>query len=67
MVKNGLGRALLVEGSLPFLDKKQIITRPLIPGLTATSVIAWKREQPFSTVTTKFIEHIKCSLGISLV
>lgn len=64
MVKNGLGRAILIDGSLPFVDKKQIITRPLVPSLTATSVIAWKREQPFSPVTTKFIEHIKCFLGI---
>ncbi len=64
MVKNGLGRAILIDGSLPFVDKKQIITRPLAPSLTATSVIAWKREQPFSPATTKFIEHIKCFLGI---
>ena len=66
MVQNGLGYALVVEGSLPFLDQSQICCRPLYPELNATSVLAWKRQQPFSLATAKFIEHAKCLLGISL-
>ena len=59
MVYYGLGYALTIEGSLPYLDKSKVTCRPLYPELTATSLIAWKRGQPFSRATTKFIEHIK--------
>lgn len=59
MVQRGLGYALVVEGSLPFRDEKKIICRPLYPELTANSVFAWKRQQPFSLAATKFIEHMK--------
>lgn len=59
MVQKGLGYSLVVEGSVPFLDKEKICYRPLYPELTSTSVLAWKREQPFSLATTKLIEYIK--------
>lgn len=32
---------------------------PLSPDLTANSVLAWKRQQSFSTAATKFIQHVK--------
>lgn len=64
MVRGGLGYALIIEGSLPFLDTSQICCRPLSPEFTATTVIAWKRQQPFAPATEKFIEHIRCSLGM---
>ncbi len=67
MVNNGLAYALVIEGAVPFWDKSKIIRRPLYPELTATSVLAWKRSQPFSPAVTKFIEHIKCFLGMSTV
>ena len=65
MVNNGLAYALVIEGAVPFWDKSKIIRRPLYPELTATSVLAWKRSQPFSPAVTKFIEHMKCFLGMS--
>ncbi|MFD1403151.1 LysR family transcriptional regulator [Robinsoniella peoriensis] len=65
MVYRGLGYSLVVEGSLPFLDKEKICYRPLFPELTATSVLAWKRGQPFGPAAAKFIEHIKCFLSMS--
>lgn len=64
MVNGGLANALVVEGSMPFLDKSKITYRPLSPPLTATSVLEWKRGQPFSLAATKFIGHIKCFLGM---
>ncbi|MDD3252203.1 MAG: LysR family transcriptional regulator [Lachnospiraceae bacterium] len=64
MVNGGLAYALVIEGALPFLDQSKIAYRPLIPPLTATSVLAWKRGQPFSLAATKFMEHIQCFLGI---
>lgn len=65
MVYRGLGYSLVVEGSLPFLDKEKICYRPLFPEFTATSVLAWKRGQPFGPAAAKFIEHIKCFLSMS--
>lgn len=64
MVRKGLAYSLVIEGMIPFWDQSKIIYRPLYPELTATSVLAWKRVQPFSLATTKFIEHIKCLLGM---
>lgn len=67
MVQEGLAYSIVIEGSVPFWDKEKIAYRPLCPELTANSVLAWKKQQPFSLATTKFIEHIKCFLGISEV
>lgn len=64
MVNSGLAYSLVIEGAVPFLDHSKITYRPLEPPLTATSVLAWKRGQPFSLATTKFIQHIQCFLGI---
>lgn len=65
MVHHGLAYSLVVEGAVPFWDKSKVISRPLSPELTATSVLAWKRGQPFSPAATKFIQHIKCFLGMA--
>lgn len=67
MVQKGLAYSIVIEGSVPFWDKEKIAYRPLCPELTANSVLAWKKQQPFSLAANKFIEHIKCFLGISEV
>ncbi|MDE6728221.1 MAG: LysR family transcriptional regulator [Oscillospiraceae bacterium] len=64
MVSSGLGYSIVIEGMMPFWDQSKITYRPLYPPLTATSVLAWKRGQPFSLAATKFIEHIKCFLSM---
>lgn len=64
MVTDGLAYSLVIEGAVPFWDQSKVTYRPLTPPLTATSVLAWKRGQPFSLAATKFIRHIKCFLGI---
>lgn len=64
MVNSGLAYSLVIEGAVPFLDHSKITYRQLDSPLTATSVLAWKRGQPFSLATTKFIQHIQCFLGI---
>ncbi len=63
MVKNGLAYSLVIEGAA-FWDQTKVTYRPLSPPLTATSVLAWKRGQPFSTAATKFISHMKCLLSM---
>lgn len=67
MVQRGLAYSLVIEGAIPFWDKEKIAYRPLCPGLTANSVLAWKKQQPFSLAATKFIEYIKYFLGITMV
>ena len=59
MVSQGLAYSLVIEGAVPFWDSSKIACRPLYPNLIATSVLAWKREQPFSLAATKFIEYAK--------
>lgn len=56
MVSSGLGCALVIEGSVPF-DPAYIASRPLSPELSSTSVLAWKRGQPFSRAATLFREY----------
>lgn len=64
MVEKGLGNALIIKGSWPFLDKNRIKCIPLYPALIANSVLVWKRHQPFNLATTKFIEYIQCFLSM---
>ena len=67
MVQKGLAYSIAIEGSLPFWDKEKIAYRPLYPELTANSVLTWKKQQPFTLATDKFIKHIKCFLGINSI
>jgi len=62
MVENGIGRAVIIEGGRPYPDRERLVCRPLFPELSATSVLAWKRGQPFCPAADKFIEHIKKTL-----
>ena len=59
MVKQGLGYSVCIESFLPFWDKEQFTYRPLFPELATTSVVAWKRDEPFSIAVTKFIDYIQ--------
>ncbi len=62
MVQNNLCYALTANGLIDNLwDKQKICTRPLKAASPMSTVLAWKRHQPFSSATTKFIEHIKNS------
>lgn len=65
MVKKGLAYSVVIEGAVPFWDHTKITCRPLAPKLTATCVLAWKRQQPFSLAAAKFIDHAKCFLGMT--
>ena len=64
MVQAGMGYTLIIEGGLPFLEDSNVCMRPLYPELTATSVLAWKREQPFGAAVRRFLEYAKCFLGM---
>ena len=62
MVEDGLAYSIVIEGAVSLWDQKRVTFRPLSPALTATSVFAWKRGQPFSLAATKFIEYAKSFL-----
>lgn len=62
LVEQGLGYALIIEGSMPFLDKSKVTCRKLYPERITSSVLVWKKHQPFSLAVKKFIEHIQCNL-----
>lgn len=64
MVQRGLAYSIAIEGSVPFWNKEKITYRPLYPELIANSALAWKKQQPFTLAAEKFIEHLKCFLGI---
>lgn len=64
MVRQGLGYAITIRGSMPFCDAREIVARPLSPALTTSSVLAWRRQQPFSLAATKFIAFAQCFLGM---
>lgn len=66
LVRAGLGYGLIIEGGLPFLESSEICMLPLYPELSATSVLAWKRNQPFSKAVVQFLEFIKCFLGMTV-
>lgn len=65
MVRKGLAYSIVVEGAVSLWDKEKVICRPLSPELTANCVVAWKKQQPFSLAATKFIQEMKCFLGIT--
>lgn len=67
MVNEGLAYSVVIEGAVPFWDSSKLVYRPLYPQLQATSVLAWKRGQPFSLAATKFIEYSKCFLGMDKI
>ena len=64
LVERGFGYALVIEGSLPFLDTTKVCYRPLSPERTTTSVIAWKKNQPLSPAVRKFLEHLHNNLEL---
>ena len=63
MAYHKLGYAIIIKGSIVLSAKEKIVYRPLHPNLTATCVLAWRRQQPFGIATSKFIDHIKERFG----
>lgn len=59
MVSQGIGCAVAVEGSNVLYDQTKITSRPLDPNLPASTVLAWKRNQPFSPAAEAFIGAAK--------
>ena len=64
MAYHGLAYSIIVKGSIAFWDPKKITYRPLSPDLTTSSVLAWRRKQPFGLAAEKFIAYAKEHLHV---
>ncbi len=64
VVHQGFGYAIVAEGPPGARDPDYVVSRPLKPELTAGTVLAWKRGQPFGRAAEAFIEHIRCFAGM---
>lgn len=59
MVHSRLAYSIVIQGSITFWDREKITYRPLEPELTADSVLAWKRKQPFGPAASRFISFAR--------
>ncbi len=62
MMRQGLGRTIVIEGAAALLDPEKIVMKPLYPELRSSSVFAWKKfaaeNHTLSQAVSKFINYI---------
>lgn len=58
MAANGLGYPVAIEGAAKYWREDILVQRRLFPEITASTVIAWRRNIPYSHAVNKFIEEI---------
>ena len=58
MVRQGLGIAPVIEGSVPF-DPAFIVARPLFPPVTTAVSLVWKKNDPLHPAAQVFLQHAK--------
>ena len=58
MVMNGLGYAVSIEGAAKYWREDLLVQRPLSPEIRANTLIAWRRNIPYSRAVEKFIETL---------
>lgn len=63
-VAKGMGCAVTIDGALTLYHHPELNFRPLYPKIEQTSVIVWKKNQILSPCTAKFVDFVKCKLGM---
>ena len=58
MAMHGLGYPITVKGFMHFWKEDVLVHRELSPALNMPTVIAWRRNIPYSQAVMKFIEEI---------
>ena len=58
MASCGLGYPVSIEGAAKYWREDLLVQRRLFPEITANTVIAWRRNIPYSQAVNKFIEEI---------
>lgn len=58
MAANGLGYPVSIEGAAKYWREDILVQRELFPEITSSTVIAWRRNIPYSQAVNKMIEEI---------
>ena len=58
MALHGLGYPISVEGAARYWSSDQVVQRRLSPEIRTATVIAWRRNIPYSLAVSRFIEMI---------
>ncbi len=58
MAASGLGYPVAIEGAVKYWREDLLVQRKLYPEVTASTVIAWRRNIPYSKAILKMIEEI---------
>lgn len=58
MALHGLGYPVSVEGAARYWSRDVVVQRRLYPEIETSTVIAWRRNIPYSPATSRFIEEI---------
>lgn len=58
MAVNGLGYPISIEGAVKYWREDVLVQRKISPEITTNTVIAWRRNIPYSLSVSKMIEEI---------
>ena len=58
MAANGLGYPVSIEGAAKYWREDILVQRRISPEITTSTVIAWRRNIPYSLAISKMIEEI---------
>ena len=58
MAANGLGYPISIEGAAKYWREDILVQRKIFPEITTSTVIAWRRNIPYSLAVSKMIEEI---------
>lgn len=58
MAIHGLGYPVSVEGAVRYWNRELLVQKRLSPEIKTSTVIAWRRNIPYSPVVSRFIEKI---------
>lgn len=58
MAANGLGYPISIEGAVKYWREDILVQRRISPEITTSTVIAWRRNIPYSLAVRKMIEEI---------
>ncbi len=59
MAMHGLGYPVSIEGAARYWRKDLVVQKRLHPEIKTSTVIAWRRNIPYSVAVSRFIEEIK--------
>lgn len=65
MVMNGLGYQISIEGAAKYWRDDLIVQRRLFPEMATSTVIAWRRNIPYSPAVRRFIDEINEFQGVN--